>query len=227
MPDMTGYEVVEELKARPDWRPAPLIAVTAYAMAGDQEKVLQSGFDGYLTKPICPETFVKQVEAFLDAQKIAGHTLEDSMRENAARALRAGDGATILVVDDSPVNLSLLHNTLEPSGYRVISAGTVKQAMAEIRSQEIDLILSDLHMPEDSGFEFLRLVKTDPKTQCIPFVLFSASGSRFTNVAGRALSLGAQLFFAPPIEPLALLAIVRKQLKESQKVNGSENKTPL
>jgi len=217
MPEMNGYELVRELKARFELRPTPLIAVTAYAMAGDRDKALQAGFHGYITKPICPETFVQQIEGFLASQKIAAQPPAGCVQESASCPPPPGKCATILVVDDSPVNLSLLHSTLEPSGYRVVSAGTVQQGLAEIRRHTVDLILSDLHMPEKSGFEFLRLVKADPRTKSIPFVLFSASSSRFTDVSGRARSLGARLFFSPPIDPQALLAVIKNVLQESQK----------
>jgi two-component system cell cycle response regulator len=77
MPEANGYEVAAKLKARPETRKIPLIAVTAYAMVGDRDKVLQAGFDGYLTKPIYPETFVTQIEAFLTPKKVAGKKPED------------------------------------------------------------------------------------------------------------------------------------------------------
>jgi CheY-like chemotaxis protein len=65
LPGMDGYAVARQLKANPHTAAIPLVAVTAYAMVGDQEKVLGAGFDGYIAKPITPETFVEQVEAFL------------------------------------------------------------------------------------------------------------------------------------------------------------------
>jgi CheY-like chemotaxis protein len=65
MPIMDGYEVVRELKKDPLLRPIPVIAVTALSMPGDRNNVLAAGFDGYLSKPIEPETFVRTVEGFL------------------------------------------------------------------------------------------------------------------------------------------------------------------
>ncbi len=65
LPQTDGYEVARQLKSDPGRRAVPLIAVTALAMVGDRDKVLAAGFDGYISKPIDPETFVRQVEAFL------------------------------------------------------------------------------------------------------------------------------------------------------------------
>lgn len=65
LPKVDGYEVASRLKKHPVLRRIPLIAVTALAMVGDRDKVLAAGFDGYIDKPITPEIFVKQVEAFM------------------------------------------------------------------------------------------------------------------------------------------------------------------
>lgn len=68
MPVITGYEVARLLQSAPDWRRVPLIAVTAFSMVGDRKSALAAGFDDHITKPIAPETFVSQIEAFLPAK---------------------------------------------------------------------------------------------------------------------------------------------------------------
>lgn len=65
MPELDGYEVLRQLRADPHGRTLAIVALTAYSMPGDHARVLSSGFNGYLSKPIDPETFVQQVEAFL------------------------------------------------------------------------------------------------------------------------------------------------------------------
>lgn len=65
LPKLDGYGVARRLKAAPALARVPLIAVTASAMAGDRDKVLAQGFDGYMSKPITPETFVGEVERFV------------------------------------------------------------------------------------------------------------------------------------------------------------------
>jgi CheY-like chemotaxis protein len=72
MPVMDGYEAAARLKADPALARIPLVAVTAYAMVGDQERILQRGFDGYLTKPIDPESFVTELERHLASRAPAG-----------------------------------------------------------------------------------------------------------------------------------------------------------
>lgn len=65
MPVMNGYELARALQEHPHWRRVPMIAVTAFSMSGDRETALAAGFDEHITKPITPETFVAQIEAFL------------------------------------------------------------------------------------------------------------------------------------------------------------------
>jgi CheY-like chemotaxis protein len=67
LPRLDGYGVVRELKADPDSKSIPVVAVTAMAMLGDREKLLAAGFDGYLPKPIDPRTFVQQIEVFVSS----------------------------------------------------------------------------------------------------------------------------------------------------------------
>jgi CheY-like chemotaxis protein len=65
MPGLDGFGVLRKLREDPELHNVVMIAVTALSMPGDRDSVLAAGFDGYLAKPIDPETFVTQVEAYL------------------------------------------------------------------------------------------------------------------------------------------------------------------
>lgn len=65
MPKLSGFEVVSALRQDVRTEAIPVIAVTAFSMLGDREKVLSAGFNGYFSKPIEPDRFVAQVEPFL------------------------------------------------------------------------------------------------------------------------------------------------------------------
>ena len=65
MPVLDGYAVVRQLRQMPDFANLKILAVTAYAMQGDCERILESGFDGYLTKPIDVATFATEIQRVL------------------------------------------------------------------------------------------------------------------------------------------------------------------
>lgn len=65
LPTMDGYAVAAALRRHPSLRDTPIIAVTSYAMVGDREKAIAAGCNGYIEKPINPETFVSEIERFL------------------------------------------------------------------------------------------------------------------------------------------------------------------
>jgi two-component system cell cycle response regulator len=108
-------------------------------------------------------------------------------------------------VDNSPVNIQLSRSILEPFGYRIIEAKGVDEAMKVLQEQRPDVILSDVHMPDKDGFDFIEAVKADAELEEIPFVFISS-----TMWADRerqlGLSLGAARFIIRPIEPWALIA---------------------
>ena len=67
LPEMDGYAVAETLKGNPQTAQVPIVAVTSYAMAGDRERILAAGCNGYIEKPINPETFMSQLLKYLKA----------------------------------------------------------------------------------------------------------------------------------------------------------------
>lgn len=67
LPTLDGYAVARALRENPALQSTPIVAVTSYAMSGDREKALAAGCNGYIEKPINPETFVSEIEAYLEA----------------------------------------------------------------------------------------------------------------------------------------------------------------
>ena len=65
LPDISGLDAVRQLKADPLTETIPVLAVTAFAMAGDERKALDSGCDGYIAKPIMLREFLAMIEKFL------------------------------------------------------------------------------------------------------------------------------------------------------------------
>lgn len=66
MPEMSGYQVLEKIRANAAWKELPVIALTAHARAEDQEEILSAGFTGYISKPITVMTFVDEIQSILE-----------------------------------------------------------------------------------------------------------------------------------------------------------------
>jgi sigma-B regulation protein RsbU (phosphoserine phosphatase) len=129
-------------------------------------------------------------------------------------AAPAPPGATILVVDDSPVNLRLIVRTLEGRGYRILAAKNGRAALEIARRVGPDLILLDVMMPEIDGFEVCRTLKADPATRDAVVVFLSALGEVTDKVTG--LELGASDYITKPIQPAEVVARVANHLTRQQ-----------
>ena len=219
LPKMDGFEVVRRLKLDEATRTIPTVAVTAFAMMGDRERVLAAGFDGYIGKPIVPETFVPQVEQFLRAKTDGQPVAWQPSGEAAALPRAVHAGARVLVVDNTEANRELVASTLRPAGYEVIALSNVKSALTSVRTLAPDLIISDVHMPGMDGMEFLAALKSDAALREIPFVFVSASTWN-ENERRDALGGGADLVLRPG-EPQKLLQFVEDLLTSKGKAHAS------
>ena len=65
LPHKSGLEIIGEIKARPEIADIPAVAVTAFAMKGDEDKVRQAGFDDYISKPIAVKDFLEKVKRYI------------------------------------------------------------------------------------------------------------------------------------------------------------------
>jgi sigma-B regulation protein RsbU (phosphoserine phosphatase) len=118
--------------------------------------------------------------------------------------------STILVVDDSPMNLQVLVRTLNGSGHRILAARSGHAALEIARRARPDLMLLDVMMPELDGFEVCRAIKAHPDTQDIAVIFLSALGEVSDKVSG--LQLGAVDYITKPIQAEEVLARVANQL---------------
>jgi two-component system cell cycle response regulator len=205
LPGMDGYAVVRHIRTGSQARISiPIIAVTALAMEGDREKGLSAGFNGYISKPIDPEDFIMQVDGFLGAGQRGSTPLAQVAQAAAPIESRAAHRGTLLVVDDSPTNRELIYHTLTPIGYEIRLADSVRAGLELLAAYLPDLILSDLHMPGEDGFNLVRRIKSDPVLARVPFVFISSSvwGEEYRETA---LRLGVSRFLLRPIEPQALI----------------------
>lgn len=206
MPGMDGLEFARRAKADPALRNTPLMAVTAYAMVGDRDRILAAGFDGYIAKPIDAEELLAAIQRLLTLeQPPTAVPAPPAAPPGVAPPTRL---ASILVVDDTPFNLELKHRLLQPHGYEVLTASTPSSALALARQRSPALIVSDVGLPEGGGFAFIRQVKADPGLRQIPFI-FLTSTHWDESLRQQGLQLGALRYLLRPLEPAQLLEEIR------------------
>lgn len=119
--------------------------------------------------------------------------------------------STILLVDDTPVNLQVLVRTLQAGGHRILAATNGRAALDIAMRARPDLVLLDVMMPARSGFEVCQTVRADETLAGVRIVLLTAKG-RDADVA-KGLALGADAYVTKPISTRDLARRVRELLE--------------
>src|SRR6478609_5543090 len=119
--------------------------------------------------------------------------------------------STVLVVDDDPVILKLLEVNFEMEGFTVILAHDGAEGIEVARSEQPDIIVSDIMMPKQSGLELVAELKGDTSTSDIPIILLSAKAQNADVRSG--MDAGADDYITKPFEPLDLVDRVNRLLE--------------
>jgi two-component system, sensor histidine kinase and response regulator len=121
---------------------------------------------------------------------------------------------TILIIDDSAVNLRLLTRILRQQGYSVYCATSGAMALVSVQTTLPDLILLDIRMPEMDGYEVCRILKADPKTCAVPIIFLSALDEAIDKV--EAFAVGGVDYITKPFQVEEVLVRINHQLQLKQ-----------
>jgi PAS domain S-box-containing protein len=124
------------------------------------------------------------------------------------------DGVTVLVVDDEPDSRELIRVVLEGDKAKVITAASAKEGMRILTAQKVDVLISDIGLPQEDGFEFISQVRAldDSGVGKIPAIALTAFARSEDRT--RALLAGFQIHVAKPVEPAELVATVVSLARE-------------
>jgi twitching motility two-component system response regulator PilH len=111
---------------------------------------------------------------------------------------------TILVVDDSPTDRQYLSDILAKSGYQVSTAETAEQALEKVKLERPDLVLMDVVMPGQNGYQATRTLSRDSATKDIPVIIVTTKGQETDRVWG--MRQGARDYIVKPVSQADLLA---------------------
>jgi two-component system, OmpR family, phosphate regulon response regulator OmpR len=123
----------------------------------------------------------------------------------------ADDAPHLLVVDDDRRIRDLLSRFLSTEGYRISTADSAAMARAKLLSLSFDLLILDVMMPGETGFEFARDIR---KTSGVPILMLTARDAAESRITG--LEIGADDYVAKPFEPRELSLRIANILKRAQ-----------
>jgi len=115
---------------------------------------------------------------------------------------------TFLVVDDSASMRQLVSFTVKDAGYDVIVAENGKDALAKLSSNKVDMVITDLNMPEMDGITLIREIRSMAEYRFVPIVMLTTEAQEAKKQEGRAA--GASGWIVKPFMPEKLLDVVRK-----------------
>ena len=123
----------------------------------------------------------------------------------------SADQPTVLLVEDEPAQREVLGYNLEADGFRVVTASNGEEALLMVSEMPPDIIVLDWMMPNVSGIEVCRQLKTRSETRAIPIIMLSARSEEVDRVRG--LETGADDYVIKPYSVVELMARVRTQLR--------------
>ncbi|MGH1413454.1 MAG: phosphate regulon transcriptional regulator PhoB [Pelagimonas sp.] len=126
----------------------------------------------------------------------------------------SSDHPTVLVVEDEAAQREILAYNLEAEGFRVVRAENGEEALVMVSEENPDIIVLDWMMPNVSGIEVCRQIKTRPETRNVPIIMLSARSEEVDRVRG--LETGADDYVVKPYSVVELMARVRAQLRRTR-----------
>lgn len=124
--------------------------------------------------------------------------------------------SVVLVVDDDPTIRESVVDILELSGYQTVTATNGEEGVDVVGRLTPDLIISDIMMPDMSGYLFYEMVRSQPNLLSVPFIFLSAKGEQ-TDIR-RGYRLGADFYLTKPFEPEDLLIAVESRLRRVREI---------
>jgi CheY-like chemotaxis protein/signal transduction histidine kinase/CHASE3 domain sensor protein len=220
LPDLSGYELLEQMAGQEDVAFPPVIVYTGRSLTRDEEQRLRRFSKSIIIKDArSPERLLDEVTLFLHQVESTLPAERQRMLQQARHRETALEGRRILVVEDDARNIFALSSVLEPKGATVEIARNGREALDVLSrqalqtgqagqpAQAIDLVLMDIMMPEMDGLTAMREIRKRPEWKKLPIIALTAKAMRDDQL--KCLAAGANDYIAKPLDVEKLLSLVR------------------
>ncbi len=222
MPGMDGFEVCQRIRSDPDTMHIPVVMVTALSDISDRVRGLEAGADDFLTKPVNDIALFARVRSLvrlkmmMDEWRLRETTSGHFGMLNSGVSLLSEsiEKARVLVLEDSPLDLDKITETLRRDGADVYSAANCAGALERAHGEEFDLVIVSLTLLNEDGLRLCSQLRSHERTRQVPILLMVDDGD-LQRVA-KGLELGANDYVIKPIDRNELQARVRTQVRRKR-----------
>jgi CheY-like chemotaxis protein/HPt (histidine-containing phosphotransfer) domain-containing protein len=226
MPGMDGWQLASEINADRTINSTRLILMSPIGKtAGEAKMRLLRWFDAYVTKPLRIPELYEAVSSVLGGSLDLPSADEDSAGPAATdeEKARRRAGKRVLVAEDHFVNQQLFRTILEKMGLTVIVANNGREAVERVKSEAIDLVFMDVHMPEMNGYEASQQIrKLDGE---LPIIAVTANAT--PEERGRCTDAGMNDYLSKPFKNKDLVPLVDQYLPLSESGETPSEPTPF
>ena len=229
MPGLTGLEVLKQLRAVPAYKSIPFMMVTAEIDREHVEQAIHAGADDFLIKPFTRDSMYTKIDQLLQKGKhipLSCNNLDDNKHDAPQEKLEEVV-PTVLLVDDEPAVIRIVSSYLSDDN-RVLVANSAQRALEVIETRgsgNIDVILMDVVMPEMSGIEACRILKSNHDTENIPVIFLT--GKTDDDDIAEGLDAGAVDYVTKPVSSTVLKARVNTQIRLKKNLDAMAKQVEL
>jgi two-component system alkaline phosphatase synthesis response regulator PhoP len=126
----------------------------------------------------------------------------------------------VLIVDDDPITLKILSATIEKYGFAVIKAENGNDALLKLQKYEIAAIILDLNLPDISGLEILKTIRSHPIINAVAIIIVTQNDDKLESILG--LEMGADDYITKPFHPRELIARLNTILRRTENMNTNK-----
>ncbi len=212
LPDMSGFEVLERMRADTGLADIPVVVFTGRELSAEEDAQLHTMARSIVVKGVeSPERLLNETALFL-------HRVITDLppeKQNMLERLNSSDedlvGRTVLLVDDDPRNIFALSSALERRAMNVLTATTGAEAIQIIEeTPSLAIVLMDIMMPEMDGYQTIEKIRSDRAYRRLPIIALTAKAMKGDRE--KCLQAGASDYLAKPVNTEQLLSALRMWL---------------
>jgi HAMP domain-containing protein/CheY-like chemotaxis protein/signal transduction histidine kinase len=212
LPDMSGFEVLEELRGDAKLSDVPVVVFTGRELSAEEDAELHTMARSIVVKGVeSPERLLDETALFLHRVVTELPPEKQRMLERLNSSDEDLVGRTVLLIDDDARNIFALSSVLERRGMRVLTATTGREAIALAdATPDLAIALMDIMMPEMDGYQTIHAIRQKPDFRRLPIIALTAKAMKGDRE--KCMEAGASDYLAKPVNTEQLLSALRMWL---------------